>query len=71
MGFTGFYRVLPCFTGFSYVFSWVILGLKGLTGFDRVIMGFTGFDRVLLGYNGFYWVLLSFTCVLLGFNELR
>ena len=67
-GFTGFYWVLPGFTGFllGFIeFYWVLLGFTGfnwvsssLTGFDWVLSSFTGFYRVLLG---FYWVLQGFT----------
>ena len=49
MGFTGFYRVLPGFTGF----------LPVLNGFYRVLLFFTGFSwlqLVLPGFTGFYLV---------------
>ena len=37
MGFTEFYWV-------SFVFSWVLLGPTGLTGFYWVLLGFVGFS---------------------------
>ena len=84
LGFTGFYRVLPGFTGFLLGFYWVLLGFtrmyhitcnrstKSIPFYKliRVLLGFTRFYRVLLG---FYWVLLGFTgfyWVLLGFTRM-
>ena len=67
MGFTGFYRVLPGFTGFSMGFTgfqWVLLGFSGfywvLLGFTGFSMGFTEFQWVLLGFTGFYRVFHGF-----------
>ena len=69
MGITGFYWVLPSFTGFYWDnngFYWVLLSftgfyrdLLGFTVFFWVLRGFTRFYRVLPGFTGFYWVLLS------------
>ena len=59
-GFTGFYRVLPGFTGFSLDgFSVsgalsVLFPSVGEDGLWMVLPGFTRFYRVLLGFIRFY-----------------
>ncbi len=46
LGFTGFYLILPSYTGFYWVFA----------GFYLVLPNFTGFYLVLLGLTWFYWI---------------
>ena len=73
LGLTGFYRVLPVFTGLGFTGFYQIL--QGLTGFSWVLLsstcvfqGFTGFYWVLLSFMEFYWVLLGFTGFFLCFS---
>ena len=73
--FTGISWVLLSFTGFYCVFHWFSINfteIEDLTGFYWVLPSFAWFYWVLLGFTEFYWDLLGFTGfyrVLLGFTE--
>ena len=61
-GFTGFYLVLPSFTGFFTGFYLV------LPVFYQSYLVLRGFYRVLPGFIGLYRILPGFCLVLLGFT---
>ena len=75
LGFTGFYWVLPSFTGFHPTISVFLLGYSGFywffIGLYIVLLGFIWFRRVSLGYSGFYWFFIGLYIVLLGFIWFR
>ena len=72
--FSGYYLVLPSFTGFFVGFYWVV---PSFTGFDEallILLGFyrvgAGLNRVLPSFPGFIWDIhrfLGFYWVLPGF----